>query len=1066
MRVSHIAFAAVAVFATSLALLTDVSGGTCQDLDGDGVTDCAGDCDDTNPGCRLDCTDLDGDGFCPPMDCNDLVADPPETDGDGVPDSCDTCPMISEVGRLESDGFSERMIDSTLDSPVSVFGADIDGDGDTDALVASRNDNEIVWYENLAGTLDFGTGNSIATTLGEAWIVSSADLDGDGRSDVIYSAETASSDVEQLVWHRNIGGGVFGPPRVIATENAPGAFLIFHSISTADLDGDADLDLIVTAFLSQQTRLLGWYENLDGNGNFGPKQILDNGILTSLPVDIDSDGDKDILGGGTVGVRWYENVDGAGTFATRIVSPDTFVGSIAETDLDADGDPDIVAVWLEAVGEPGIDTHTWLIRFENTDGLGSFGPSVAVWFLAVNSLEEWRPVSVDMDLDGDRDVLLATTNDFSRGIRWYENTGDGTLSAGTPIASTGAYGLFAGDLDGDADPDILFCRAQADLVGWYRSGDGWGDVCDNCPSTTNEDQADGDADFIGDVCDNCAFDENGDQADTDRDVVGDVCDNCPSLHNAAQSDADGDGIGSLCDNCGLVANFDQADFDGDGLGDACDACPGTGFQADTDGDGIPDACDNCPAVANPDQNDFDFDFVGHTLGDGSAVIGSIDAADLDGDGDLDVLSVLTNDDTVVWYEKGPGGFGGEVVIGEISGLARKARAADLDGDGDLDVVASSSSEYFWYENLDGAGTFDSSRLIGATTSAAAVIPADVDGDDDVDVLTTRSGGIDWYENVDGLGGFGPMQGVSAVAGPVQAIAADVDGDGDPDVVSATPNDDTIGWFENDGTGTFGTRLVISSVLDQPQSVYAADVDGDGDLDVLSASFNDDTIAWFENLDGAGSFGALIPISTTADGAFAVFGADVDGDGNTDVLSASLFDDTFAWYENLTGTGTFGPAIVIDIEDIPRGVIAADVDGDGAVEVLTSSTGSDVTWYEGVGDGAGDACDCMPADATQLPPRAIHDLSVAATGTLSWSAVPGASTYSVTRAALDELGPGQYGSCLEQDLGNPMFVDEAVPDPGAGYGYLVAGRSGSCGTGSLGLGTDDAFRVNLDPTACP
>ena len=40
---------------------------------------------------------------------------------------------------------------------------------------------------------------------------------------------------------------------------------------------------------------------------------------------------------------------------------------------------------------------------------------------------------------------------------------------------------------------------------------------------------------------------------------------------------------------------------------------------------------------------------------------------------------------------------------------------------------------------------------------------------------------------------------------------------------------------------------ISSAADGAFSVYAVDVDGDGDIDVLSASVNDDKIAWYENL---------------------------------------------------------------------------------------------------------------------------------------------------------------------------------------------------------------------------
>jgi hypothetical protein len=83
-------------------------------------------------------------------------------------------------------------------------------------------------------------------------------------------------------------------------------------------------------------------------------------------------------------------------------------------------------------------------------------------------------------------------------------------------------------------------------------------------------------------------------------------------------------------------------------------------------------------------------------------------------------------------------------------------------------------------------------------------------------------------------------------------------------------------------------------------VFAADVDGDGDLDVLSASYDDDKIAWYENTDGGGTFGSQQVLSTLANGAFSVFAADVDGDGDLDVLSASFSDDKIAWYENRGG----------------------------------------------------------------------------------------------------------------------------------------------------------------------
>jgi len=86
---------------------------------------------------------------------------------------------------------------------------------------------------------------------------------------------------------------------------------------------------------------------------------------------------------------------------------------------------------------------------------------------------------------------------------------------------------------------------------------------DNCPATSNTDQADFDNDGIGDVCD-----------DSDNDGVLDAVDNCRSFSNSAQDNQDGDDFGDICDNCSLVANNDQTDSNGNGIGDACLALAG------------------------------------------------------------------------------------------------------------------------------------------------------------------------------------------------------------------------------------------------------------------------------------------------------------------------------------------------------------------------------------------------------------------------------------------------------------------------------------------------------------
>ena len=131
------------------------------------------------------------------------------------------------------------------------------------------------------------------------------------------------------------------------------------------------------------------------------------------------------------------------------------------------------------------------------------------------------------------------------------------------------------------------------------------------------------------------------------------------------------------------------------------------------------------------------------------------------------------------------------------------------------------------------------------------------------------------------------------------FAIDVDGDGDVDVLSASYFDNKIAWYENvNGAGSSFTTHIITTDADGARSVFAIDVDGDGDVDVLSASRLDDKIAWYENVNGDGSSFTTHIITTAADGAFSVFAIDIDGDGDVDVLSASINDDKIAWYENV------------------------------------------------------------------------------------------------------------------------------------------------------------------------
>ena len=201
--------------------------------------------------------------------------------------------------------------------------------------------------------------------------------------------------------------------------------------------------------------------------------------------------------------------------------------------------------------------------------------------------------------------------------------------------------------------------------------------------------------------------------------------------------------------------------------------------------------------------------------------------------------------------------------------AHSVFAADVDSDGDLDVVSGSFGDdtIAWYEN-DGAQRFTARSVSTSAAGVRGVFAADIDGDGDTDVLGAlyASNTVAWYEN-DGSEDFTARTISTAASGAHSVFAADMDGDGDHDVVSASRTDNKIAWYENDGSQSFTPHTITTAALGA-NSVFVADVDGDGDLDVLSASQHDDKIAWYERLAPADFGDAPLPYPTlaTEDGA--------------------------------------------------------------------------------------------------------------------------------------------------------------------------------------------------------
>jgi len=306
-----------------------------------------------------------------------------------------------------------------------------------------------------------------ATELDYIWDLVAVDVDNDQDMDIVG----APIDPGKIVWWENDGtpdDGGWIQHEIGNVGNVP-------NIAIADFDGDQDLDLVMP--YTYYAEKLIWFEN-DGTPENGGwiEHTITSEYSTNMhdvdTADLDGDGDVDIavISGGNGQVHWFEN-DGTpadGGWVEHVITFSDDNESIKTVDIDLDGDFDLLVATND---EQGTTERT--LYYLRNDGEGNWSEQVPME--AGVSAPGYLDVDAgDVDNDGDLDLLASGYH-----IHLYEN--DGTSSGWDDFVIDTHYSLwldpiYFADMDNDSDLDVIGVGGTFgtdEIIWWENDGSPW-----------------------------------------------------------------------------------------------------------------------------------------------------------------------------------------------------------------------------------------------------------------------------------------------------------------------------------------------------------------------------------------------------------------------------------------------------------------------------------------------------------------------------------------------------------------------------------------------------------------